>query len=213
MRALLLLITLSAVLGGSGCVTAYRQSIGTDTNQVYGRIYLTDFNTSWQAVLDALKNSRLDVSNREGGFVQTRWTDNTSEKNFTDSFGNADAYLKAQFRVRVVVAKGFFNGRPSVKVSVQKEQLVQRDVLEGWRPSETDAIDENTLLYRIGRLITIRTKLAKLEEDKTRGELMKSGGGASGGGASPDAGPPPDDGGPPPDAGGAGGGEPPELNP
>src|SRR5262245_25931036 len=112
LRSSTLLIALLSAIADSGCVTAYRQSVGVDTNQLYSRIYLTDFNTAWQSVLDGLKHNRLDVSNREGGFVQTRWTDNTAEKNFTDSFGSADSYLKAQYRVRVTVAKGFYNGRP-----------------------------------------------------------------------------------------------------
>lgn len=158
----------------NGCVNAYKKSVGSDTTQVFKKIYLTDFNTAWQAVLDALKHSPLDVSNREGGFIQTKWTDNTAERNFTDSFGPADSVLKAQYRFRVNVSKGFYNGQPSVKVSVQKEQLVQRDVLEGWRPIETDSIDENTLLYRIGRIVYIRTKIARLEDEKTKRAIENS---------------------------------------
>jgi NlpB/DapX lipoprotein len=154
----------------TSCVTAYLQSVGGNTAQVFERIYLTDYSTAWQAVLESLKTSQLDVSNREGGFVQTKWAENTSEKNFSDSFGDSNAYLKAQYRFRITVAKGFYNGRGTVKVSVQKEQLVQQDVLEGWRPIETDSIDENTLLYRINRLIYIRTRLAKLEEEKAKKE-------------------------------------------
>ena len=171
--AVLLLVLMGAV--GSGCVSAYKRSVGSDTSQVFRKIYLTDYNTAWQAVLDALKSSPLDISNREGGYVQTKWTDNTSERNFTDSFGGADAYLKAQYRFRVSVAKGFYNGKATVKVSVQKEQMVQRDLLEGWKPAETDSIDENTLLYRIGRIIYIRMKIAKLEEEKTKKEIENSG--------------------------------------
>lgn len=150
----------------SGCVTAYKESVGGETTQVFSKIYLTDFNTAWQAVLDSLKSTRLDVTNREGGFVQTKWTENTAEKNFVDSFGSADAYLKAQYRLKVTVSKGFYNGQPSIKVTVQKDQLVQIDVLEGWRPIVTDSIDENTLLYRIGRIITIKTRLAQIERER-----------------------------------------------
>lgn len=156
-------------------MTAYRQTVASDLEQVYSRVFVSDYNTTWQSVLDALKSSRLDVSNREAGFVQTKWTENTAEKNFTDSFGSADSYLKAQYRVRVNVGKAFFNGRAVVKVTVQKEQVVQRDVLDGWRPIETDSIDENTLLYRISRLVYIRMKIAQLEEDKTQRAIEKSG--------------------------------------
>lgn len=171
----LLALALFAATGASSCASAYKQSVGGNIQQLFAKTYLTDFNTAWQSCLDSMKSMRLDVSNREGGFIQTRWTENTAEKNFTDSFGGADAYLKAQFRFRVNVSKGFYNGHPSIKVSVQKEQLIQRDVLEGWRPIETDSIDENTLLYRIGRIIFIKMKIAKIEEEKTRKEIESSG--------------------------------------
>jgi len=151
-----------------GCASAYVKSIGGDTGNVYSRIYFTDYNTAWQAVLDTLKSARLDIKNPEAGVIQTRWTENTSEKNFTDSADAGAAYLKAQYRIRVSLAKGFFNGKSSVKVSVQKEQMVQRDVLEGWRPLETDSIEENTFLYRVGRVIAIRVKIAELEEERVK---------------------------------------------
>lgn len=163
--------TVVAMTSITSCVSAYKESVGGQTEEVYNRVFFTDFNTAWQSALDALKHNRLDVTNREGGFVQTKWTDNTEEKNFVDSFGSADSYLKAQYRVKVSVAKSFFNGKPAVKVSVQREQLVQRDVLEGWQPIETDSIEENTLLYRIGRLILMKMKLARIEDEKTKKAL------------------------------------------
>jgi hypothetical protein len=166
-----MLTGLIALFGLSACTEAYIKSIGGDTEQLFTRIYLTDINTAWQSALESLKNSRLDVSNQEGGFIQTKWTDNTTDRNFAESFGTADSYLKAQYRLRLSVSKGFYNGHPTVKISVEKEQLVQKDVLEGWRPTKTDSIDETTLLYRIGRLIYIKMQLAKIEEDKAQKEM------------------------------------------
>lgn len=149
-------------------MSAYKASIGGDANRVFTRVYQTDFNTAWQAVLEALKNSRLDVSNREAGFIQTRWADNTVDKNLTESYGPTPSYQKAQYRFRVTVAPGSYEGENAVRIAIQKEQLVQQDVLEGWRPKETDSIEENTLHYRIGRIISIRTRLAEIEEERTR---------------------------------------------
>lgn len=160
---------------GPGCMSAYKKSVGGTGEEVYTKIYLTDFNTAWQAVLDSLKSARLDVSNRESGFVQTKWTDNTEDRNFVDSTGLGQAYLKAQYRFKVSVAKGFYSGEPSVKITIQKDQLVKQDVLEGWKRNSTDGIDENTLLYRIGRIIHIRMKMARMEEERIRRELEESG--------------------------------------
>ncbi len=155
---------LGIALCGSGCMRAYLQNVGADTDRVETRVYRTDFNTAWQSVLEALKSYRLDVSNREGGYLQTRWTENTAERNFFDSYGGTPNYQKAQFRYRVSVIKGMVGGKASVKVQVQRDQLVQRDVLEGWRPLETDGVEEKTFLYRVGQVVKIRTRLAELEK-------------------------------------------------
>jgi hypothetical protein len=152
---------------------AYIQSVGGETAQIFHKFYATDFNTAWQAALDALKHSRLDITNKDSGYIQTRWTENTAEKNFTDSFGAAEAFLKAQYRFRVSVSQGYYNGKQVIKVSVHKEQLVQHDVLEGWRPIHTDSTDENTLLYRIGQLIHIKMRIDKLEQEKAKKQLEK----------------------------------------
>jgi hypothetical protein len=173
---LILLLLLSMLVGasGSGCMTAYRRSVGATTEQNFTRIFLTDSNVAWQAVLEALKSFRLDVSNREAGFVQTRWTDNTSSRNLVDSFGGSDVYLKAQFRFKISLNQGFYAGQQSVKLTVLREQMIQRDVLEGWRPVETDGLEENTLLYRIERIITVRTRLAEIEKEKTEKAIQEN---------------------------------------
>jgi hypothetical protein len=173
MRRLLLLILLCASVV-SGCSTAYRRSVGATQEQVFNRIFLTDPTTAWIAVSEALKSYRLDVTNQKSGFVQTRWTDNTVDKNAADPLGGAGPYLKAQYRYKVTLAPGFIQGRgQGVKVTVLKEQWVQRDILEGWRPMETDTIEENTLLYRIGRIIAIRSEIERLERERTQRELRE----------------------------------------
>lgn len=156
----------------SACTTAYKRSLGANTVRTYHRVFLSDFNTVWLASLDALKNAPLDVSNREAGFLQTKWVENTEQLNFTNVFGaGPDQVLRAQFRFRISVAKGTFKEKDSVKVSVQKEQLVQKDVLDGWREQESDGVEENTLLYRIGQITVNRIRLQELQEMQIQQDL------------------------------------------
>ena len=56
-------------------------------------------------------------------------------------------------------------------MSVQKEQQIQRDVLEGWRNQETDGIQESSLLYRVGKLIEFKVKNEKIENQKIKKQL------------------------------------------
>lgn len=79
--------------------------------------------------------------------------------------------MKAKYRLQLSLAPGHYNGRPSVKVSIQKEQMIQRDVLEGWQQATSDAIEENTILYRVGRIILTKLRLKKLEEQRIKDVL------------------------------------------
>jgi hypothetical protein len=166
--AILMLFLLPVLSGLTACTTAYRKSIAGDLSNVVHRTYLADFDTTWQACLEALKNARLDIINREAGYLQTRWIDNTEEKNFIDSFGETNAYLKAQYRTRISLAKGQYKKQQTIKVTIWKEQMFQKDALDGWRSAATDPYDEMTLLYRIGQIIRIRHQLKKLEDDKVK---------------------------------------------
>jgi hypothetical protein len=147
---------------------------GTELDKIYSRIFLTDYNTAWQAGLEALKRYEKTVQNRQGGIIQTNWQDNTAEKNFTEAFGGDATYLKARYRFNVSIAPGNYNGKPSVKVSILKEQMIQRDMLEGWKQVKSDAIEENAFLYRVGRIIWLKLKLKQLEEQKMQ-EVLDQG--------------------------------------
>ena len=170
------LALLSIVTLGSGCASAYKKMVGADTDQVFSKIYVTDYTLAWESAVDALKTSPMEVVNRENGTLQTKWIDNTAERNMLDSNGGVIPYVKAQYRFRVSLAKGFYEGKSSVKAVVQKEQQFQRDVLEGWKNMETDGIQENSLLYRIGKLIEFKTKLQNIENRQLKNQLDRANG-------------------------------------
>ncbi|MGE4234331.1 MAG: hypothetical protein AB7F43_13470 [Bacteriovoracia bacterium] len=148
----------------AGCASFFHQP-GQESVRIYSRAYYVDYNTAWQSVIEALKQYDRVVQNRQGGIVQTAWTDNTAEKNFIDSFGGTNTYLKARYRLSVSVAP---KKNQSVKVSITKEQGVQKDLLEGWSLVPTDSITENTILYRVGRIIANKQKLHQMEEKRLK---------------------------------------------
>lgn len=153
-------------LAGTGCGGDFFHQPGTELDRIYSRIFLTDYNTAWQSTLEALKRFEKTTQNRQGGVLTTAWTDNTAEKNFIDSFGGDATFLAARYRLKVSVAPGSYNGKPSVKVSILKDQIIQRDMLEGWKPVASDAIEENSFLYRISRIIWIKQRLKQIEDQK-----------------------------------------------
>src|SRR4051812_34411769 len=116
------LVLVGAAVAFQGCMTAYKKSVGGETSQILYKIYLADYSFAWEAAVEALKASPMDVVNRENGTLQTKWIDNTAERNLIDSAGSVNPYVKAQYRFRVTLSKGFYEGHPSVRIGVQKEQ-------------------------------------------------------------------------------------------
>ena len=155
----------------SGCMSAYLKSVGGDGDQIFSKVYLGDYPLAWESAVEAMKTSPMEVVNRENGTLQTKWIDNTAERNLIDSAGSVNVYLKAQYRFRVLLGKGIYDGRNSVRMSVQKEQQIQRDVLEGWINQTTDGIQENSLLYRIGKVMEFKSKIQDLEAQKLKKQL------------------------------------------
>lgn len=155
-------------------MSAYKKSVGGDSDQIFSKILVADYTVAWESAVDAMKASAMDIVNRENGTLQTKWIDNTSERNLIDSNGSVSPYIKAQYRFRVSLAKGFFQGYPSVRVSIQKEQQIQRDVLEGWVNQETDGIQENSLLYRIAKLIEYKKRIQDIENQRLKKQMEKA---------------------------------------
>jgi hypothetical protein len=141
---------------------------GDTPSPIISRIIKTDYNTAWLAVLEALKDVERVVTNREAGVVQTAWIDNTERKVSSEFITGGVTFMKAKYRLTVTVAPGTYKGKAAVKVSVQKEQFIQKDIMEGWTQIKSDQIEENTLLYRIGRIVLIKEKLKRLEEEKIK---------------------------------------------
>jgi hypothetical protein len=171
-KVMILPVLMTAIV--SGCMSAYIKSVGGDTEQVFNKIYLAEYPIAWEAAREALKPGLLEDENRENGTLQTKWIDNTSERNLIESAGSVSTYVKAQYRFRVTLAKGSVDGKSSVRITVQKEQQIQRDVLEGWRNQETDGIQENSLIYRVGKLIEFKLKNEKIENEKIKKQLDSS---------------------------------------
>ncbi len=152
-------------------MSAYVKSVGGDAERFFTKIFMGDFSLAWESSIESMKTSPMEVVNRENGTLQTKWIDNTAERNLIDSAGSVNQYLKAQYRFRVALAKGVYDGKPSVRISVQKEQQIQRDVLEGWIQQPPDGIQENSLLYRIGKVMEFKSRLQEIETRKLQRQL------------------------------------------
>lgn len=172
MKVSLLLTKTLLLLAITGCASYEKFRQVTEELEMPSRIYKADYNQTWQAVIQVMKKYDIAQQNQEAGHIKTRWMDNTLEVNFTDSFGSNDAVKAARFKLVVNVVKGFRASREVAKVTIYKRQLVEQDFLQGWKEVTTDGIMEQTLLYRIERLITNDNKLKEIDKAREKEQLQ-----------------------------------------
>tara|TARA_R110002049_G_scaffold205976_4_gene376504 strand:- start:271 stop:888 length:618 start_codon:yes stop_codon:yes gene_type:complete len=164
MKALLV----SSLIGLAGCASYDQFRYVTEEFEIPSKVFNADYPQTWQAVLQIMAKYDLELKNQEAGVIKTRWIDNTLEVNFADSFGGNDAVKAARFKLIINVVKGFRGDSEVSKVTIFKRQLVEQDFLQGWKVSPTDGILEQSLLYRVERLLSIDKKLKKIEREKAK---------------------------------------------
>lgn len=166
MNYLTTIISLILFLGSCTSYDQYQKI--TEEYEIPSQYYDADFRLTWSALISVMKKYDIEEQNMESGALKTGWIDNTTELNFTDSFGGTDKVKAAKFKLTINVVKGKRSGRDICKVSIIKKQMVEQDFLQGWKQVDRDSILEKTLLYRIYQVIEIEKNiLAKqLETEK-----------------------------------------------
>lgn len=138
-----------------------------EPNKAHTRIFATDYSTAWTASLEASNQNRNLVfnHNREQGWIETNWIENTEQRHFLDVFTSEDFFLRSRYRMKIYLYDGKKNGQPSVLVRVLKELQIEKTFLGGWEQVKSSGTEEAVLLYRIGRLIAISDYIEKQKMD------------------------------------------------
>ena len=139
--------------------------------EIPSEIFKSDFNQTWQAVIQVMKNYEIKDQNQEAGVIKTRWMDNTLEYNFSHSFEKRDAIKAAKFKLVINVVKGYRFNQEVSKVTIYRRQLIEQDFLQGMKETPSDGIDEKIVLYRIKRLIEIDNELKRIDKAKEQEQL------------------------------------------
>ena len=135
---------------------------------VPAKTYNADFDQTWQTTLQVLQKFDLAMQSPELGVIKTRWIDNTVELNFADSFGKNESVKSAKFKIVVNVTRQDRLAKALTKVSIYKRQMIEKEFLQGSKPERSDGTLENTLLYRIGRILAMEKELKRLKEIKSK---------------------------------------------
>ncbi|MFG1481404.1 hypothetical protein ACRXCV_04635 [Halobacteriovorax sp. GFR7] len=163
---MLKIIVLFSLLFGCSSYEQFEQLV--EESEIPSKTYKSNFNQTWQAVLEIMQQYDISVKNQEAGVVKTRWINNTSQINFSDAFGSKEMVKAAQFKLVINVIKGYRGKQEVSKVSIYRRQMIEKDFLQGWRLVRSDGILEKTILYRIDRILKREAMIKKIEEQKAK---------------------------------------------
>lgn len=154
------LSTFILVLCFVSCATRPKPSF-SPIDALYGE-YKAPYDAVWNATSKALSKYKITFSNKDAGIIQTDFLTGTSRTEFYYSGGEKfQKEIKWKLQLKLIPTTTQ-KGTSLVKVRVAKEIYISPGFLEDWRPMESDYLTEKALLYRIGRIVYLDSKVEKL---------------------------------------------------
>jgi len=170
--AVLTLIIGSAALL-QGCQTATEKlEKRLKVGEPVGRVYFAKYEEVEAAIKQAMIKYPQRVDNTEDGIFETDYV--KGEARFRPPQGGADFSPGYRYRLLIRLVRGKTTEKPAVKVMVTKQIELANDFFASPQPVASDGLEENVVLYRIGREITVARALVKAN-DKANATKEKSG--------------------------------------
>jgi len=123
-----------------------------------------DFDTVWAATVEVLDYYQIVRIDRDAGLVETDWTEARYNRALYDLPPDHKEFMESvKYRLKVKVSK-FRNkntGTPVANVQIVKELMEGRNFIFDYERVPTDTVEEQILLYRIGRRVEIMTRLKR----------------------------------------------------
>ncbi|MES2964984.1 MAG: hypothetical protein V4760_13955 [Bdellovibrionota bacterium] len=152
-----------AALVLQGCTTAtekldHRLKVG----EPMSRVYYAKYEEVESAIKQAMIKYPQRVDNTEDGIFETDYV--KGEARFRPPQNNEAFSPGYRYRILIRLVKGKATEKPAVKVLVTKQIEIARDFFAQPQPVASDGLEENVVLYRIGREITVARALVKAND-------------------------------------------------
>ena len=127
------------------------------------------FNVPYEDVERAVKQAMIrypaKVDNPDAGIYETDWV--KDETRFRPAHMKSDYSEGFQYRILVRMVRGKTKGA-ATKVTISKQAVLNRDFFAEPEPRPSDGLEEDVILYRIGRELQIERALKKFQEKQNK---------------------------------------------
>ena len=147
----------------TSCITTSERSL-TSTG-----VFQAPYSLVWQSALLTLKNYPIQTTDQEAGEIITKairgyqvWTPppkmikNPRNRHYT---------------LKILLSRGIVQGDSAIKVQIIKEEFINKDFIQQSIPVQSNGLEEEIILYRIGRTVHLAKLKNKIMSSENEEEL------------------------------------------
>ncbi len=129
------------------------------------KVFFAPYEDVERAVKQAMIRYPAKVDNPDAGIFETDWV--KDDLRFRPAQMRDDFSDGLQYRLLVRMVKGKAK-KPGVKVTVRKEIVLNRDFFANPEPQASDGIEEDVILYRVARELSVEKALKRFQEKQNK---------------------------------------------
>ena len=140
---------------------------GRGTSPAGEQIFQANVGHVWRAVQLTLKDYPVQVSDLDQGIFETELI--KGDKSWFPPHKIRPMFQNGRrYRILVQVIEISLGNRSATKVIIRKEITLQRDFFSSPEPISSDGLEEEAILYRIGRELQLDQMLEKIQSQSSK---------------------------------------------
>lgn len=149
-----------------GCASATEKLEARESDAPYSRVYYANYEDVENALNQAMIRYPQKVDNTEAGIFETDYI--KGEARFKSPAKPVTYSPGYRYRILVRLVRGRTDDRPAIKVQISKKPEIVRDFFSDANQVTSDGLEEQVILYRIGRELQIARAVAKASEKSNK---------------------------------------------
>ncbi len=146
----------------SGCASATEKLEAREGDAPYSRVFYANYEDVEIALKQSMIRYPQKVDNTEAGIFETDYI--KGDARFKSPNRTAAFSPGYRYRILVRLVRGRTEDRPAIKVQISKKPEMVRDFFSDANQVTSDGLEEQVILYRIGRELQLARAIAKASE-------------------------------------------------
>lgn len=149
-------------LGLAGCASATEKLEAKQTDGPFSRVYYANYEDVEIALKQAMIRYPQKIDNTEAGIFETDYI--KGDARFKPPHKSTLFSPGFRYRLLVRLVRGRTDEKPAIKVQITKKPEVVRDFFSDADSVKSDGLEEQVILYRIGRELQLAKAIAKASD-------------------------------------------------